>query len=72
MKKKIIVKPEYVLLFLILLGQYIVPLLRAFDIIQCSWVYIIVIVYALSTLELLIAIIAMRELMELCNNKDLQ
>lgn len=72
MKKKIVVKPEYVLLFLILLGQYIVPLLRALDIIQCSWVYIIVLVYALSTLELSIAFIAMRELMELYNNKDLQ
>lgn len=72
MKKKIVVKPEYVLLFLILLGQYIVPLLRVLDIIQCSWVYIIVLVYALSTLELSIAFIAMRELMELYNNKDLQ
>lgn len=28
MKKKIVVKPEYCLLFIILLGQYIIPLLK--------------------------------------------
>lgn len=72
MKKKIVVKPEYCLLFIILLGQYIIPLLRALDVIQCPWVPIIVIVYALSTLELLIAIMAVKELMDFCNNKDIQ
>lgn len=70
--EKIIVKVKWItVLLFVIVFQYVFPLLKLLNVIQFPWEAVLLWAGILSTVELIISIVAVKELLEDCKHTDL-